>query len=390
MRRLVGIAAVAAVALALPARAPAAPPPNDDFERAAPLAGPPAEVTGRTANATRQDGEPPLGLMTMSVWYAYTTSSARRVGVEGFRADGEDLYLAVFTGSGRADMQMIGSSSMNQSDPRLEFDAAPGTTYHVMLATEDPVAFTLRTTTTTPPANDLFSAARPVKVGVAYSGSFADATTELGEHDTPVRSVWFRYRAPRDERVTVDSGYSESANDVAVFTGGDVSRLHLVAWGDISPTGDSGSLVRFDAERGHVYSVALGHTTDTESGEYTLWVSDGGVKGKGVAVDVASGQTVASVRAHGLRATVRARRRVKIRLQLLVGGATAHRLGLHARVLGTARGSVDYGQQRPASVVLTSAARRALRGRTRLTATLRLVILDRRAPDRMLDTPVTL
>ena len=162
------------------------------------------------------------------------------------------------------------------------------------------------------------------------------------------------------------------------------------AGGGGSPTGDAGDVVRFDAERGHTYRIKLGAQSDLETGDYKLWVSDGGIKGKGLAVDVAPGQTVAAVRAHGLHATVRARRRVRIRLELLVGSATARRLGLPDRVLGRAHGTVDYGQALPASIAVSPPARRALRGRTSLSATLRLVIADRRAPDRVLSRPVVL
>ncbi len=65
-RRTLSTVAVAAWLLATASTASAAPPSNDDFERAAPLDG---RVTGTFDEATRQEDEPAHGAQT--VWYAY-------------------------------------------------------------------------------------------------------------------------------------------------------------------------------------------------------------------------------------------------------------------------------------------------------------------------------
>jgi len=107
-------------------------------------------------------------------------------------------------------------------------------------------------------------------------------------------------------------------------------------------------------------------------------------------VDVAPGQSLASVLGRGLSAVVHAKRLVKVRLELVVSRALARRLGLRTPVLGDVAGRVDYGQDLAASIGLTSAARKALRGRKGLSATLRVVILDRRAPNRTLTKRIAL
>jgi hypothetical protein len=391
------VAAILAAALLTPSRA-AAIPANDDFDHAAPVGGPPAEVTGTTEGATQQPGESTATAL-MSVWYAFRPAVAQRVGIEAYRLDesshpslltDKNLVLSVSTGSGLGSLHELGSDDI--WDPRVEFDAAAGATYWVRVASNFAERFALRATTTTAPPNDFFSAAQRVKVGVEYSGSFADATTELGEPDVAnhPHSVWFRFRAPHDERITVDSGGSLARNGLVAYTGSDISRLHRVATGvGSSPTGGMGDVVRFQAKRGHVYSIALGDQSP-HSGEYKLWISDGGVKGKGLAVDVAPGQSLASVLGRGLSAVVHAKRLVKVRLELVVSRALARRLGLRTPVLGDVAGRVDYGQDLAASIGLTSAARKALRGRKGLSATLRVVILDRRAPNRTLTKRIAL
>jgi hypothetical protein len=392
MTKLTVLAAIVAAILLVPSRAWAAPR-NDNFEDAALLGGPPAEVAGTTDGATAQPGEFSYA-SGMSVWYAFRPAVSQRVGIEAYTdvnvVYSNDVYLSVSTGSTLASLHQLGSD--DAENPRVEFDAAAGTTYWVMVASEDSTTFTLRTTTTTPPANDFFSAARRVKVGVDYSGSFADATGELGEpaETSRLHSVWFRFHAPRNERITVDSGESEATNELFVFTGIDISDARLIAiGGGGSPTGAAGDVVRFEATRGRSYHIALGGQSP-HNGEYKLWISDGGVKGKGLTMDIAPGQTVASVRQRGLSAVINAKRLVKIKLELLVSRSLAHRLRLGTPVLGSVKGSVDYGQQLTANIDITPAARRALRSRRTLTATLRLVILDRSAPDRVLTKMVAL
>jgi hypothetical protein len=107
-------------------------------------------------------------------------------------------------------------------------------------------------------------------------------------------------------------------------------------------------------------------------------------------MDVPAAQTVTSVRRQGLSVVVHARRLVGVRVDLAVSRALARRLRLRSRVLGGVSGRVNYGQDLTANIRLTSGAQKALRGQRSLTATLRLVILNRLAPDRMLSKPVKL
>lgn len=247
-----------------------------------------------------------------------------------------------------------------------------------------------------PPANDDFAAAQRVGIGVEYSGSLAEATPELGEpaHSRygPVRSVWFRYRAPRSGRLTIDTGGSEFDTVLAVYRGSDPSNLHLVAADDDgSPSGNFGSTVRFKTKRGRVYRIAVDtFFDDQESYAFKLWLSDGGIKGKGVAMTVDPGQTVEAVRAHGLHLNVSARRKVKTDLALRVSRRTARRLGLEGRVLGRVSGPVDYGQSLRATIQLTPAARSALDGVEHLRARVRLTLKGSTAPDKALTVPVSL
>jgi hypothetical protein len=233
-----------------------------------------------------------------------------------------------------------------------------------------------------PPANDDFADALKIGVGQEYSGVFTDATAELGE-PTANHSVWYRYRSPRNARLTVEASGTEYGTPIAAYTGDDVSDLHKVV-------GDE-SVIRFKARRGVTYHIAVDrYEWDTETTDFKLWLSDGGIKGKGVALAVDPGQSVESVRGQGLRMTITARRRVPMAVALRVSRATARRLDLPSRLLGRTRGTIDYNQALHGTIRLSRAARRALDGVDGLRASVRLTLPRSTAPDKTLTVPVSL
>jgi hypothetical protein len=245
-----------------------------------------------------------------------------------------------------------------------------------------------------PPANDALADAKKVKIGQEYGGVLTEATAELGEpaHGVqgPYHSVWFRYKAPRRGPLTIDTGGSEFDTILAVYTGPDASHLRLKKDDDGSPSVDLGSTVRFKTKRGRVYRIAIDSYSRDNTGAYKLWLSDGGIKGKGVAMAVDPGQTVDSVRSHGLRLHVSARRRVPMAVKLRVSRRTANKLGLKSRTIGRTAGPIDYGQSLQAVIPLTHAARDALDGVASLRATVRLTLPKSTAPDKVLTARVGL
>jgi hypothetical protein len=246
-----------------------------------------------------------------------------------------------------------------------------------------------------PPTNDALADAQKVKIGHEYGGVATEATAELGEPEHgplgSFHSVWFRFRAPRSGPLTIDTGGSEFDTVLAVYTGRDASHLRLVKKDDDgSPSRDLGSTVRFKTKRGRVYRIAIDSYYAEVTGAYKLWLSDGGIKGKGVTMAVDPGQTVDSVRSHGLRLHVSARRRVPMAVKLRVSRRTADELGLDSRTIGRTAGPIDYGQSLQAVIPLTHEARDALDGVASLRATVRLTLPKSTAPDKVLTARVGL
>lgn len=247
-----------------------------------------------------------------------------------------------------------------------------------------------------PPPNDNFADAQRISIAHELTGVLTEATAELGEpaHGPvgPHHTVWYRYRSPRNAKLTFDTGGSGVDTLLAAYTGGEVSNLHRVASDDDgSPSHDLGSTIRFKAHKGRTYRIAVdSYDSDAGPGAYKLWLSDGGIKGKGVVMSVGSGQTVDSARTHGLRLSISARRMVAMAVSLRVSRRTAHALGLRSRVLGRTAGTIDYGQTLSAAIRLDRAARAALEGVPSLRAKVRLVLPKSTSPDKVLTARVNL
>lgn len=108
-------------------RAPVtAPPANDDFENATPLAGDPPitladQVIGR---ATVQPGEPTEAAVTRTVWYAFRPATTERV----FVSDNFYGATAVYEGDSLGSLTKVSSPA---TDTAVAFDAVAGHTYRI-------------------------------------------------------------------------------------------------------------------------------------------------------------------------------------------------------------------------------------------------------------------
>lgn len=371
------LAATAGTALAAPA--------NDDFEHAIGLGSGPTAIDGTLDGATVQVGEPTT--FRHDVWYSFTPGSDDPIAVELAATNGVDVPPLVFTGPDRTHLQSAGT--IDTSSWRVRLTPEAGTTYWVAVGNSwdaQHTSFTLRTRRAVAPSNDTFDGVRKVGVPGLYHGNMAEATGELGErgpqNTKPAHSVWYRFKAKYTGRLTVEATNSTCwpGVGVAVSTGTDLSSLHTVA--------TAKGVVRFHAQRGHRYNVQV-DCQNPGLGDYTLDLSDGSVSGKGLGAEIAKGQTVERVRHHGLKLTVSTRRETTVDIDLVLGKKAMHRLGLHDRVIGHVRGHLDPNDRVPAAIALTRAAKRALDGRDRLSATVRLTLLSN-APNRVMDVPVSL
>ena len=227
----------------------------------------PAEDLRRSnAAATAEADEPDhAGELSHSLWYRWTAAYDETVVIETAGSD-FDTVLAVYTGNSLAGLAEAASN--DDADvgrtSRLVLQAEGGTTYHIAVDGfgDDTGLVDLAIRSLPPPANDDFVDAVVLELGAdgvaAASGSSVAATTESGEPDhlqEASHSVWWRWTAPHDGSVTIDTVGSDFDTVLAVYTGTDVAGLTLVAEND--DTGGNASEVTADVLAGTTWHIAV-------------------------------------------------------------------------------------------------------------------------------------
>jgi hypothetical protein len=127
------------------------------------------------------------------------------------------------------------------------------------------------------PANDSFN--RPTSLSgcdASHENDTFDATGQNGEpihflNSEPTQSVWFTFRSPVNDVVTIDTQGSDFDTVLAVYRGTALDRLTRVASDDDSG-GNLTSLVSFQASANVTYRIAVDGFLASQ-GNYLLQVS---------------------------------------------------------------------------------------------------------------------
>jgi hypothetical protein len=396
-RRLLPILAAGLVAVAVPAAAQAAPPPNDAFAAAQPLTLD-VPVTGTTTEATVEPGEPAHAgdRRTSSVWYSYTSPTDGAITLDACDAQFDDV-IATYTGT-VLNALTAGPSvddACNDLGARVSLQVKAGVTTWVAISGVDDGAgtFTIVANAETLPDNDAFVDAIPLRPG-RINGSNVLATRELGDPELTEGgggSVWYRYRTNRRQRVTLDTTNSSFDTVLGVFTG-DLGSLRRIASNDDGGPGDTSQLA-FTAMPRRTYWILV-DGFENARGSFELGLSDGSIAGYGVTLSAPESTVLGTVVDRGLRTTVGCRRTCRLELQVRVSQRTARRIGLPrsaGRVLARTTGRLT-GEDRDVSAVLrlSRAARRALRDEDSVTVVVRAELQGTRSTRRFLTRTVRL
>jgi hypothetical protein len=248
-------------------------PANDNFSTAQPLSGPEVVRPGDSNDgATKEPGEPahagnPGGA---SIWYSWTAPGSGRAIVETAGSD-FDTVLAVYAGSSVGSLTEIGSNDDvapgSDISSRVDFEAVGGQTYKIAVDGFGGATGTARlqlTADSPPPANDAFDAGQvlPGSDVSREADTNRKATKEPGEPahagNPGGASIWYRWTAPADGPVVVETAGSDFDTLLAVYTGSAVSSLVAVAANDdADPAVDLSSKVTFSASSGQTYRIAV-------------------------------------------------------------------------------------------------------------------------------------
>ena len=259
LRRVrLGLCVVAGVLASVPAVAHAAPPDNDDFAGAQTVrVG--DSVTGTTAAATLQAGEPApsSALLTRSIWYRLSPTVTEPLRVDSCSSP-RFAELAIYTGTGVGALTEVAHANVGC---RSTFTATAGTTYHVRLVAYDDYNgdVVLHVARPQAPANDDFEKAQPLGRPAHVAASNVDATLQPGEPRPGLvpgdRSVWYSLRATSADVVSVSTCDAGNSAMVAVYTGTAVGQLTEVG----AEGGACGyrSTMHFPTVAGTTYHIAV-------------------------------------------------------------------------------------------------------------------------------------
>jgi eukaryotic-like serine/threonine-protein kinase len=261
---------------------------NDNFDDGEVIAELPFSDSRDVSEATAASDDPAnncTSALDQTVWYAYEATGDDTLFVDT-TGSSYDTVAVVYSGSDSGDLSEVACDDDAAADPLrslLSFDASEGETYHIMIGNlEDEAgeaALELLVTDEDPGTGDI------VDGGTAASNDdFENATTvsSLPFTDTvditnttggtdPVHacsfggsypdSIWYRYDAPVDESLVVDTAGSDYDTVAAVFAGSDLNSLAEVGCND-DFVGSAQAAVSFPAFAGETYFVLIARYSD--------------------------------------------------------------------------------------------------------------------------------
>ena len=248
------------------------PPANDSFAKATPIANITAETWGTTTGGTREPGEPAITKTTgPSSWWTWKAPATGAVILSTFGSN-FDTVLGVYTGETVNALKQLAindNASAETRSSQVKFQATAGATYRIAVSSRHPaITGRVRLTGFMTPGNDDFVNARPVSVSTTapttVTGSSVNATMQPGEPTYHgINSIWWKFVAPTDGRIIIDTEGSMAQNGSAldttlgIYTGKTVSAL-TYAGGDTNSGAGFWSKMAFYATKGTTYYVAVG------------------------------------------------------------------------------------------------------------------------------------
>ena len=226
-------------------------PANDAFASAIALTGAAGSLNGTNVAATKETGEPNHAGNAggASVWYRWTAPASGTVALTTVGST-FDTTMAVYTGTAVGGLTPVASNDDENNGGGVYTSRIPamtvaaGTTYRIAIdgykGTGAPASGAAKiawSLTTPAPANDAFAAAA-VLTGSSgsTSGSNLSATKEAGEpnhaDNAGGASIWHRWTAPSDGKLTVDTAGSPFDTTLGLYSGSAVGALSRLATND--------------------------------------------------------------------------------------------------------------------------------------------------------------
>ncbi len=254
-----------AIRLNLTSTGTAAPPANDAFAQAITLSGNPLSINATSVGATKESGEPlhAANAGGRSVWWRWTAAATGPVEFSTLGSD-FDTTLGIYTGA-RVDtlIEVAASDDFDSlAQSRVAVAVTAGSTYYVAVdGFNGASGAVVLNVAPAVPHNDDFADAIPLS-GLAdtATGFNVGATKQPGEPDHADQpgghSIWWRWTAPSNAVVEVNTIGSDFDTTLGVYTGASVRSLMRVASND-DFAADLRSKVSFATTAGTIYRIAV-------------------------------------------------------------------------------------------------------------------------------------
>ena len=250
-------------------------PANDLFVNASTIStsgGNAGTVTGTTAQATRETGEPmPLsanvwGSSGKSIWYSWTAPVTGPVTLTT-QGSNYDTMLALYSGSSITGLTSLGANDDVSSGTlwsSVTATVTAGTTYRIVVDGWNNRSGSVKlnwSVTPGAPAEDAFANATVITGSAGtQAGTTANATHEPGEPSHGgsggAHSIWYRWVAPGDGNVTFSTSGSAFATLLGAYTGNSIGSLTTRATGT-APPGQTYRTTTFAVTNGTAYMIAI-------------------------------------------------------------------------------------------------------------------------------------
>ena len=265
---------------------------NDDFASRTNLSGTFAVSSGVTNYATHEVGEPihAGNVGGRSIWWDWTAPADGRVDIDTSSSN-FDTLLAIYSGDAIDDLTEIASNDNAEPGKVISFLSTPvfgGVTYKIAVDGKNSSGVGERGTAllnlefTPAPANDNFAMALdlPGNSAVDASNNYA-ASSEMGEgfaeFGTIGRSVWWKWTAPSQGQLALNTFGSGFDTILAVAEGTDVDDLSVVGFNDNALGGGSLSSLAVMVTGGTTYYILVdgtaGNTIAASTGNIILNLS---------------------------------------------------------------------------------------------------------------------
>jgi subtilisin family serine protease len=258
----------------------ATPPEPDAFATAHRFDGYYGEWFGSNEGATRETDEDLFdisGSAAKSLWFAFRTPHSGLVTLD-FNSDVPWYSVVIYEGSVQSNLKLLQISDLfGGFNRKFTFTSKADTEYRILLATNHETRQLFLVKYGLTPPNDMFSDATIVNGEIfSVTSNNRSATTEPFEKNQPHakggqgKSVWWRWTAPVDMNVTLNTRGSAFDTVMAVYTGSSSSSLTEVAANDDRNSLDWTSQVQFAATAGTTYYIAVDSFREDAAGDITL------------------------------------------------------------------------------------------------------------------------